>query len=523
MSITANALYKADCLMLLERLDPECATLVYLDPPWYTNLNWEFRANENNTSKKEKTRNSKDNDTLFGEYIDWLSQVLHHSYRITKNVGNIVVHTEPRINGYVRLIAEELFDEVTEIVLRRPRRPIRSNSPRDEHEVLLICRKSRDSVWNEPTRSLTNAEIKERFNQKDSRGYYAISDLTVPNNYPNKLRYEWHGFLPPEGKAWKFSLEIMEKLHSEGRIYVSSTAKRPSLKNYAPSEVIVGNVWDDIPLRILPSERTDLVAQQPIALLERVIKACSNEDELIIDPFCGAGTMIITAQTLGRKWIASDNLDAAYAISKGRLEAINLKPNEDYLCGEQSELEKYEIVHGSNTLLRASFPRQYWGQFFQNLPVAIEETIPYEFKEVKGSNPVSTIANTADEYAVAFLNVEGGRIFWGIRDKTRITVGVLLTDSQRDEVRKAIDNKLCQIQPPIAPSVWRIEFHKIYDENRTEIQDLFVVDLFVPPAPQSNILYGTGKGEVFVKTNSGKKKLSHVELQAEVLNRQTKK
>jgi DNA modification methylase len=525
MSITPNALYKADCLELLERMDNECAALVYLDPPWYSHLDWKLSAKGGSAPKRAKANSPKD-DALFDEYVDWLSRVLQHSYRIVKAVGNIVVHAEPRIISYVRLIAEELFDEVefTEIVWRRPRFFARGDAPHDEHEILLVCRKSKDSVWNKPTRPLTNSEIKERFNSKDSRGYFALSDLTVSASRPT-LRYEWHGFSPPKGKVWKFSLEMMERLHNEGRIYVPPTGKSkpPYLKNYADeaAEIPVGNVWDDIHLRVPSSERTDFVAQQPLALLERVIKVGSNDNDLIIDPFCGSGTTIVVAQTLGRQWVACDNTDMACEISKGRLETINLKPVANYIWGQQEQLEKHEIVQGSDALLQTSFSRRRKMRFIRNQPVPVEETKYYEFKEIKGMSPVSAIENMADEYSVAFLNSEGGRIFWGIRNDDRVTVGVLLTYRQRDEVSKAIDHKLSQIQPAIAPSTWRVEFHQVY-ENGCAIPDLFVVELIVPRASQSNFLYGTGKGEVFVKTNSGKKKLSLTELQAELLNRLAK-
>ena len=89
----------------------------------------------------------------------------------------------------------------------------------------------------------------------------------------------------------------------------------------------------------------------------------------------------------------------------------------------------------------------------------------------------------------------------------------------RDEVSKAVENKLNQIQPAVAPSSWRLEFHHVYESKHT-VPDLFVVELIVPCASQDKILYGTGKSEVFVKTNSGRKKLSLVELQAEIISRQ---
>jgi len=84
-------------------------------------------------------------------------------------------------------------------------------------------------------------------------------------------------------------------------------------------------------------------------------------------------------------------------------------------------------------------------RFVLNHSVPVEETRHYEFKEIKGSNPVDTIKNTADEYVVAFLNSEGGRIYWGIRDSDRIAVGVNLNYKQRDDLRRVVSEKLAQI------------------------------------------------------------------------------
>src|SRR5262245_52485044 len=101
-------------------------------------------------------------------------------------------------------------------------------------------------------------------------------------------------------------------------------------------------------------------------------------------------------------------------------------------------------------------------RFVLNEPIFEEETRHCEFKEIKGRNPVDIIKNSADEYVVAFLNSEGGRIYWGIRDSDRVVVGVKLTSSQRDEIRRVVGEKLAQIQPSISPTAFRINFHETF-------------------------------------------------------------
>ena len=149
-------------------------------------------------------------------------------------------------------------------------------------------------------------------------------------------------------------------------------------------------------------------------------------------------------------------------------------------------------------------------RFFWAQPVPFEETLRYEFKEIRGGNPVGRIEDNCDEYAVAFLNRQGGRIFWGVRNEDRITIGVELDERQRDEIRSKVSNKLGAIRPPISPEHWQLEFHNVYNLKDGDIQgeiveDLWVIELVVPPQ-ERNVFY-TGGGSLYVKTDGGKKKL----------------
>ena len=147
-------------------------------------------------------------------------------------------------------------------------------------------------------------------------------------------------------------------------------------------------------------------------------------------------------------------------------------------------------------------------RFVLDQPIAFEETLFYEFKTIKenSNNPVSPITNTADEYAVAFLNGRGGRVFWGIRNSDRITVGVPLNEIKRDEIRTQVSQKLWSIRPPIVDDDWHFEFHNIYDLQGQTIENLWVVELVIAPPPEINVFY-TNSGDLFVKTDGGKQKL----------------
>ncbi len=97
------------------------------------------------------------------------------------------------------------------------------------------------------------------------------------------------------------------------------------------------------------------------------------------------------------------------------------------------------------------------------------------------------------------------------RDSDRITVGVTLDERQRDEVRRKVSEKLGSITPPISIEDWQLELHPVYDLHGETIEDLRVIELVVPPPQERNIFY-TNSGELHVKTEGGKKKLSGPEL-----------
>lgn len=143
-----------------------------------------------------------------------------------------------------------------------------------------------------------------------------------------------------------------------------------------------------------------------------------------------------------------------------------------------------------------------------------------ELKEVKGKNPASSIKSTVDQYVVAYLNASdspNGAIIWGVRDHDRIIVGVRLSDAECDTVRRVVTEKLHQITPAIAPTAYRVTLHAVSDGVRA-IPGLYLVEVSVPSTRRTT-LFSTGSQDVYIKTDAGKKKLTAMEIQQEVLRR----
>jgi site-specific DNA-methyltransferase (adenine-specific)/adenine-specific DNA-methyltransferase len=123
------------------------------------------------------------------------------------------------------------------------------------------------------------------------------------------MMYVWKGFPPPK-KGWRYSQEKMAELDRQDRIYYpGSKDKRPATKLYLDESqgALVGTVWTEFSaVQASATERVDYPTQKPEALLERILKASSNEGDLVADFFCGSGTTAAVAEKLGRKWIATD-------------------------------------------------------------------------------------------------------------------------------------------------------------------------------------------------------------------------
>jgi hypothetical protein len=198
-------------------------------------------------------------------------------------------------------------------------------------------------------------------------------------------------------------------------------------------------------------------------------------------------------------------VDHATAVDKGKLVKR---------LGEISEVTQkaiLRVLNGELNLLKGAIIIEL------NKAVELEEDRYYEFKEVKGIKPADTIKNTADEYAVSFLNSEGGKVFWGIRNADRVVVGVKVNSQERDKIRTEVSNKLAAIRPHLDPSSFRITFSNVYDNGET-VPDLYVVELDAPSGHPLT-LYFTGGDEAFVRVDGVKRKLKGPAIQEWITNR----
>lgn len=229
--------------------------------------------------------------------------------------GSIYVHCDWRMSQNLRLIIEEIFGRENyrnEIIWKRKggSANAQNNFGVAIDTVHFAARSSLAFFRNLFTRDSDEAKnyINERFRNKFEGREYMLAPIernAALGIRPN-LIYEYKGYTPKYG--WMMTKEKLLEFDKANKLHWNSNKKpnrRVFLDEYEGQPI--ENLWLDVyVINPMALERVDYPTQKPEALLERIIKASSNEGDLIADFFCGSGTTAAVAEKLGRKWIATD-------------------------------------------------------------------------------------------------------------------------------------------------------------------------------------------------------------------------
>ena len=345
-----KTIWTGDNLDILRGMNSECVDLIYLDPPF--NSNQDYAAPVGSAAAGAAF---KDTWTLSDLDVAWMGLIadeqpalahviktsgmthgkgmqsyltmmavrLMEMHRVLKPTGSIYLHCDPTASHCLKLLIDAVFGAgnfMAEITWKRTSAHSDSRTFGNVADIILFY--GNQININDVRVPYDPAYIARyyRHDDGDGRGPYTLDNMTSPNPRPN-MTYEWRGH-PPPVKGWRYSLETMAKLHDEGRIwYPDKPKQRPQLKRYLnemPGN-LVDDVWTDIPpINSQAKERIGYPTQKPLALLERIIKASSNEGDIVLDPFCGCATACVAADRLGRKWVGVD-------ISPKAVELVNMR------------------------------------------------------------------------------------------------------------------------------------------------------------------------------------------------------
>ena len=364
-----NKLFYGDNLDILRNeIADESVDLIYLDPPFNSNATYNviFRSptGEKSQAQVQAFKDSWNwqidgaerayDDILKSPYSDAaelvvaLRKVLGESdlmayltmmavrlielHRVLKPTGSIYLHCDQTASHYLKILLDSIFEQrcfMNEIIWKR--RVGMSSAVHGSNrfgtitDTILMYGKSDDNVFS-PQYNLTDPDYKkyiaERFTYTDENGKkFQPTSLVNPAYRPN-LIYDYKGYKsPPNG--WMITKEKMEQWDKEGKLYFPRDKDgRIRRKSFADElrGMPIQNLWTDIPeINSQAQERLGYPTQKPIALLERIISASSNEGDLVLDPFCGCGTTIHASQKLGREWIGIDITHLAIALIERRL------------------------------------------------------------------------------------------------------------------------------------------------------------------------------------------------------------
>ncbi len=246
-------------------------------------------------------------------YLTTMAIRIYYMHRLLKDTGSFYLHCDPTMSHCLKLICDMIFGEKNfrnEIVWQRTavKGDVRKKYG-SVHDLILLYSKTNEftfqSVYAEKDEEYTK---RFSFDDHDGKGLYQSAPLDSPNPRPN-LTYEYKGFSPP-ANGWRVSLDVMKQLDKDGKlIFPKIKEGRIRRKVYLNEQEgpKVPDVWVDIsPLQATEAERLGYPTQKPEALLERIIRASSNEGDIVADFFCGCGTTIAVAQRLNRQWLGAD-------------------------------------------------------------------------------------------------------------------------------------------------------------------------------------------------------------------------
>jgi len=353
-----NQLYYGDNLEVLKRyVKDESVDLVYLDPPFNSRQDYNVLFAEKDGSQSSSQIHAFEdtwawnNDSmrayqqvveqggrvaetfvafktfLFNTdmmaYLAMMAPRLIELRRVLKETGSIYLHCDPTASHYLKILMDAVFGPQffrNEIVWERTTGRKGGRQFGRVHDILLLFSRGDSTIWNPPSIPQTEETAKGHDLIRDEGGLYRLSDLTGAGQGPARS-FGGKTIDPPAGRHWQFDQAGIDTLWENDRIALSKGGK-PRLKTYIKDlkGVAVRDIWTDIrPLNSAAAERLGYDTQKPEALLERIIKASSNEGDLVLDPFCGCGTTVQVAQRLNRRWIGIDITHLAIGLIKKRL------------------------------------------------------------------------------------------------------------------------------------------------------------------------------------------------------------
>ncbi len=409
-----NKLYYGDNLQVLRDYIPDQSVdLVYLDPPFNSRQDYNvlFAEKDGNRSAAQITAfkdtwewnlESQDmyeqiverggrvadamrafktllSNTDMMAYLAMMAPRLVELRRVLKDTGSIYLHCDPTASHYLKLLMDSVYGPAmfsSEIIWKRTSAHNSAKRWGPVHDTILFFTKSPTSNWNRVFETYDPNYIETFYKHEDEKGRFRLGDLTGAGTRSGESGLPWRGVNPTDaGRHWAVpavpglnkdeidALSVQQRLDALdalGLIYWPPKGKVPQFRRYFDEDkgVPIQDVVADIaPLSPHSQERLGYPTQKPEALLERILKASSNEGDVVLDPFCGCGTTVQVAQRLNRRWLGIDITHLAIGLIKTRLDdTYGPEIRKTYeVIGEPTDIEGARQLAEEN-----KYQFQYW-------------------------------------------------------------------------------------------------------------------------------------------------------------------
>jgi len=302
--------------------------LIYIDPPFDTGADFSFSATipDNPETEVDETTTFTKQASIIEQkayrdtwgkglesYLQWFYETAILLRELLAENGSIYVHIDWHVGHYAKSIMDEVFGYEyfrNEIIWERTygagsSKAISNRYPSNT-DTILYYTKTSTFCFNKQYKPYSEGALK-RYDKVDEKG----------------RRFKW-------ANMKSYSQDRLDQMLKTGDAKFNIGAKHPVYKVYLDENkgTLISNLWNDLaPIGTFSEERVDYSTQKPEALLERIIKASSNEGDLVLDCFCGSGTTASVAEKLNRRWIACDLGRFAIHTTRKRLLGIpQVKP-----------------------------------------------------------------------------------------------------------------------------------------------------------------------------------------------------
>ncbi|HCW32023.1 TPA: site-specific DNA-methyltransferase [Candidatus Peregrinibacteria bacterium] len=487
----ARTLYFGDNLKVLrEKFPDEIIDLIYLDPPFNSNRNynvifkegivgdeaqikafddcwhWTFEAKETFDYLIQETTENIANlmqaiEKLLGHndvlaYLTMMTVRLIELHRVLKPAGSLYLHCDQTASHYLKIILDAIFDKnnfQNEIIWKRGSvkgAKATSKSYGRITDSIFFYTKSRDYFFETPYKPIDLDSPANKFRYYDQSGRLYSRDTPLGD----------------------YSHEMIKKFEAEGRIYHTKSGKKQLIRYWDEVKgIAIGNLWDDInAINQVAKERLGYPTQKPETLLMRILQASSKEDDWVLDPFCGCGTTVSVAEKLGRNWVGID-------ITTLAINLINNRLKEQYPKIEINIDGLPETVQSAKMLFRKDpFEFEYWALNLVNARPANSKSQGNMKGADKGIDGIYRFTDPSDEenpYKKIIVQIKGGR------HVQRNQIATLKGDVDRE---KAEGGLFVTLEPPTKPMIheaieagkFKVRFN---DQEFPKIQIITVEDL----------------------------------------------